>query len=127
MTLYINTSSHSEIIIALRSGSKIITQKKIIAPRHQAEKLVPAIDSLLKARKVELSDLENIIVANQGGSFTALRIGVITANALAYALRIPVIAEPRTRSKIKKFTDFNIVEPIYSSEPIIGTAKKFGL
>ncbi|MFA6995035.1 MAG: tRNA (adenosine(37)-N6)-threonylcarbamoyltransferase complex dimerization subunit type 1 TsaB [Patescibacteria group bacterium] len=127
MILYINTTSHDEIIIALRDSAKIIAQKKINAPRRQAEKLMPAIDRLLKEKKIKLTSLKKIIVANQGGSFTALRIGVITANALAYALQIPVEAEPKTDKKNKKFGRYTIVEPLYDREPTIGESKKFKL
>ena len=128
MILYIDTASHDEIIIALRSdekdGCKLMVQKKIVAPRQQAEKLVPAIDRLLRTKKVKLSDLTKIVVANRGGSFTSLRIGVITANALAYALKIPVVAEPRSPQPKKKFADYSIVEPIYDREPNIGVSQK---
>jgi len=135
MNLYINTASYDEIIIALQDGTKIIAQKKIIAPRQQAEKLVPTIDRLLKSKKIKLSALKKIIVANQGGSFTSLRIGVITANALGYALKIPVVAEkkitlktkgsaPESRRAQKKFAGYSLVEPVYDSEPNIGISKK---
>lgn len=127
MILYINTTSHDEIIIALRSGARVIVQKKIIAPRRQAEKLVLAISRLLKVQKFKLSDLKKIVVANQGGSFTALRIGVITANALAYALKIPVESEPQTTGKNKKFGRYSLVQPCYDREPTIGESKKFKL
>ena len=102
MILYINTVLNDEIIIALYNKKKLIAEKKIIAPRQQAEKLLPAIDKLLKAKKIKLSELEKISVENYGGSFTALRIGVITANALAYALKIPVEAKSKTAKKNKK-------------------------
>jgi len=124
MTLYINTASHDEIIIALRSDAKIVAQKKIIAPRQQAEKLMPAIDRLLREKRIKLSALKKIVVANRGGSFTALRIGVITANALAYALKIPVVAEGKTGQKNKKFAAYSLVEPLYDREPTIGKSKK---
>ncbi|MFA5887006.1 MAG: tRNA (adenosine(37)-N6)-threonylcarbamoyltransferase complex dimerization subunit type 1 TsaB [Patescibacteria group bacterium] len=124
MTLYINTTSHEEIIIALRDNEKTIVQKKFKAPRQQAEKLLPAIAKLLQDQKVKLQALKKIIVANQGGSFTSLRIGVITANALAYALKIPVEAEPKTKLKNKKFAVYSIVEPLYDREPTIGAPKK---
>jgi tRNA threonylcarbamoyladenosine biosynthesis protein TsaB len=124
MTLYINTVSHDEIIIALREGAKVLASKKIKAPRQQAEKLVPAIDALLKSQTIKLSALKKITVANCGGSFTALRIGVITANALAYALKIPVEAEPKTSIKNKKFGPYSLVEPVYDREPNIGISKK---
>jgi tRNA threonylcarbamoyl adenosine modification protein YeaZ len=124
MILYINTVSHDEIIIALRSGVKIIAQKKISAPRQQAEKLIPAIDRLLREKKIKLSALKKIVVANRGGSFTALRIGVITANALAYALKIPVMAESKGNKALKKFAAYAIVEPVYDREPTIGRSKK---
>jgi len=123
MTLYINTVSHDEIIIELRDSDNILASKKISAPRTQAEKLLPAIDKLLKAKKIKLNKLTKIIVANYGGSFTSLRIGVITANALAYALNIPVEAETKLR-KNKEFSGYSIVEPVYDREPNIGISKK---
>jgi len=123
MTLYINTTNRDEIIISLKDGDKILATKSINAPRTQAEKLLPAIDRLLKSKKIKLSDLEKIIVANYGGSFTSLRIGVITANALAYALKIPVISENKIK-KNKEFSGYSIVEPIYDREPNIGISKK---
>ncbi len=124
MTLYINTTSQDEINISLMRAENVLISKKIKAPRQQAEKLLPAINDLLIKNKVKLSDLEKIIVANHGGSFTSLRIGVITANALAYALKIPVEAEPKTSIKNKKFATYSIVEPIYDREPNIGVSKK---
>ena len=124
MILYINTASGEEIIIALYDKDKLIVSKKIMAPRQQSEKLLAAIDKLLKLKKVKLSDLKKIWVENYGGSFTSLRIGVITANALAYALRIPVEAKSKTKKKNKKFGAYSIVEPVYDREPNIGISKK---
>jgi len=124
MTLYINTASYDEIIIALRQAKKTIAQKKFLAPQRQAEKLLPAVASLLKAKKLKLNDLSEIVVANRGGSFTSLRIGVITANTLAYALQIPVKPEWPAKKRAKKFGQYAIVEPDYDREPTIGKAKK---
>jgi len=145
MILYINTTAHDEIIIALypdalSAGSQkkmplspvgAIARQKIKAVKNQAEKLVPAIDKLLQKNDVKLSALKKIIVAPRGGSFTSLRIGIITANALAYALKIPVEAEPVTgadgkiiKIKTKKFGSYSLVEPSYDREPNIGVSKK---
>jgi len=123
MTLYINTVNPDEIIVALRDRHKELASKKVKAARKQAEKLVPAIEQLLVSQKVTPKKLTKIVVANQGGSFTSLRIGVITANALAYALKIPVVAE-FMKKKNKKFGSFSIVEPSYDREPTIGISKK---
>ncbi len=124
MTLYINTADRENIIIALYQGAKTVAQKKIKAPRCQAEKLLPAIAALLKSRRLKPSALKKILVANRGGSFTALRIGIITANALAYALDIPVTPAFHAAGRVKKFADHTLVEPIYEREPSIGRPKK---
>lgn len=124
MTLYINTIAKDEITLALLQDDKILANKVIQAPRLQSEKLLPAIDRLLFSKKVSLKQLSKIVVANQGGSFTSLRIGVITANALAYALKIPVEAEPKTLRKNKIFSTYSIVEPMYDREPNIGISQK---
>jgi tRNA threonylcarbamoyl adenosine modification protein YeaZ len=121
-TLYINTASFDEIIIAIFASDKKIIQKKFKAAKSQAEKLLPAIDKLLKLKKINLSQLQKIVVVNSGGSFTSLRIGVVTANTLGYALNIPVESEAEIKT-VKKFSNYSIVEPIYNAEPNIGKAK----
>lgn len=130
MILFINTASHDEIIISLLSpeGKKIKT-KKFEAHRRQAEKLLPAVSKLLLVASKKLTDLKKIQVVISGGSFTSLRIGVVTANALAYALRIPVEAvsangEILKNQPAKKFDSYVIVTPQYDREPNIGIKKK---
>lgn len=103
---------------------EFICKKKFSSRRTQAEKLLPSIAKLLKANQLKLSDLKGIEAANRGGSFTSLRIGAVTANALGYALAIPVKGENGRAEKFKsKRLNFNLVKPRYDSEPKI-TAKK---
>lgn len=123
MTLYINTAQNQEIILSLASREKTIAFKKIKVNRQQAEKLLPAIDELITKADKKIKSIKKIVVADQGGSFTSLRIGVLTANALAYALKVPVVGESGKKSQ-KKFSGFTLVAPLYSAEPNIGKAKK---
>ena len=127
MTLYINTTQGDDIIIIIKDSDKAVAQKKFKAKYSQAEKLLPMVDKMLSQNNLKIKDIQKIKVANIGGGFTALRIGVVTANALGYALRIPIEPseslsgdsdEAENIVKSKRF-DFNIVEPIYSKEPNI--------
>jgi len=132
MILFINTTLNNEIELALKKDGKILACQNFSAPHQQSEKLLPGIDKLLKKNKIKLSDLTGIEVENRGGSFTSLRIGVVTANALGFALKIPVcpkitnyklqITNKNQKSKIKN-QKFSIVEPAYDREPNI-TLKK---
>jgi Inactive homolog of metal-dependent proteases, putative molecular chaperone len=130
MTLFINTASYDEIVIALlTSAGKKIKSKKFKAPRQQAEKLLPAVSKLLELQNKKLKDITKIQVVVTGGSFTSLRIGVVTANALAYALNILVEAvsadgEVLKNQAAKKFATYNIVTPQYDREPNIGVKKE---
>ena len=130
MILFIDTASYDEIVITLfHDDGKKLKTKKFKAPRQQAEKLLPAVAKLLSALNCSLSDLKKIQVVVAGGSFTSLRIGVVTANALAYALNIPVEAvsvngEVLKNQQDKKFESYNIVSPQYDKEPNIGVKKK---
>jgi len=123
MTLSINTTQGDQVMIAIEQGRRVIATKKFTAKYKQAEKLLPEIDRLLKSKKLSLSKIKKIKVDNRGGSFTALRIGVVTANALGYATRKPVQGVTKSYKKLPKVTKgfkrFNIVEPIYNKEPNI--------
>jgi tRNA threonylcarbamoyl adenosine modification protein YeaZ len=130
MILFINTASYDEIVIALLSADgKKIKSKKFKAARQQAEKLLPAVSKLLEIQNIKLTDLTKIQVVVTGGSFTSLRIGVVTSNALAYALNILVEAvsadgEILENQAAKKFATYNIVTPQYDREPNIGVKKE---
>jgi tRNA threonylcarbamoyladenosine biosynthesis protein TsaB len=123
MVLYIDTTKGHDIEVVLKKNGKAVAQKKITARYAQAEKLLPLIDRILKDNKFNLKDIKKIEVNNNGGSFTALRIGVVTANALGYALGLPVKGELGIRNWELGRKRFNVVEPIYSKEPNI-TQKK---
>ncbi|MBW3610120.1 MAG: tRNA (adenosine(37)-N6)-threonylcarbamoyltransferase complex dimerization subunit type 1 TsaB [Actinobacteria bacterium] len=59
--------------------------------RRHAETLVPAIDFICRQARVELDEIGAIAADVGPGLFTGLRVGVVTAKAMALALRVPVI------------------------------------
>lgn len=120
MVLMIDTTCGEEIKVSL-VGQGVNFSKKILAPRKQAEKLLPFIVKILNHQKIDWRQIEEIKVQNNGGSFTSLRIGVLTANALAYALGVPV--NPVDNQAVAVFSGIKVVKPCYQSEPNIGRAK----
>lgn len=113
LALYINTAEAELMIIGLQQGADFLVKEEIKAPRQQSEKLLVAIDQLLVKNKFNLSELKKIIVKQTGSSFTSLRIGVLTANALAYALKIPVVAAEGNDKLLSSQLGIRIVKPIY--------------
>lgn len=120
MTLIIDTSKTDFMIVSLDLDKKTY-RKKIKAPQQQSEKLLIAIEALLQRHAVSFRDLKKIKVQSEGSGFTALRIGVLTANALAYALKLPV--EALNGDPAVSFKGGKTVVPSYDSEPNIGQAK----
>ena len=121
MKLTIDTTNNTQVILTLvGSDGAVVASSVTEAFRQQGEKLLPAVARLLKKRKLELKDLDSIEVANGAGNYSSLRIGIVTANALAYALNIPV-TDQQGKSLAKE--GLQLVEPVYTGEPNIGQAK----
>ena len=123
MILYINTIKDDAEKIELKviKDGTIIMSAVEKARAQQSEKLIPTIIKVLHRAKVDIKKIKKIKIENSGGSFTALRIGVTTANALGYALNIPVVGT--IESKVKQ-SGFDVVEPIYNKNPDITISKK---
>ena len=58
--------------------------------KTHSQKVIPIIKSLLEMVDCKPEDIDLFAVANGPGSFTGLRIGVVTIKAMAYALNKPV-------------------------------------
>lgn len=120
MVLTIDTTLNDYIQISLLGGNKKIV-KKVKAPRLQTEKLLPLLVKMMVAKGIAWKDIKEVRVQNQGASFTSLRVGVLTANALAYALGIP--ARALVDGEVFAFPGGQAVRPHYASEPNIGKSK----
>lgn len=61
------------------------------AHRELAETIHVQISNLLKSHNKTFSNVEGIVVYKGPGSFTGLRIGIATANAVADSLGAPIV------------------------------------
>ena len=90
MILGIDTSTIVSSV-ALIDNNKVLAELNVQHKLTHSEMLMPNIDTLLKLGSVNKGDLTAIAVSIGPGSFTGLRIGLATAKALAYALKIPIV------------------------------------
>ena len=72
------------------SKSDVITSRYEIAPREHARRLSLMVDDLLLSNGITIGEIDLIAYGIGPGSFTGLRIGASAAQALAFALKVPV-------------------------------------
>lgn len=87
--LAINTASSLESV-ALFDKGKLLGEITWKGKRDETAKLLPTISRLLKQTRLTWKKLTRVLVVSGPGPFSALRIGVATANALAFALKLPL-------------------------------------
>ncbi len=89
MILYINTKEKDKTEITIKNGSLVIDQMEAVN-KHGSQVLLGLIDRILKKNNLDSSDLTAVEVEIGPGSFTGIRVGVSVAQALGFALNIPV-------------------------------------
>jgi tRNA threonylcarbamoyladenosine biosynthesis protein TsaB len=95
LTAALNSAMRQTMAAILENG-KVLAEKSWPAQKDEAEKIIPALQRLLKKHKRALRDVNEVFVVNGPGPFTGLRVGVTVANALAWS----------TGSRIKTATAF---------------------
>lgn len=91
MILIVNTANADYIEIITTEGGSDSKIVRVDGKYKQSEQLLTTIDGILKDDNKQLVDIAGIVVVSGPGGFTALRIGVVIANTLAYALKIPAV------------------------------------
>jgi tRNA threonylcarbamoyl adenosine modification protein YeaZ len=77
-------------LVALTNSEKIISIKQNTNPRTFVANTIPLIDELLKLDNTSLKELKGIIVGVGPGSFTGIKVAVLTAKMLALELKTPL-------------------------------------
>jgi len=112
MTLYIDTTQRLELVVKLLQNNRAVGEIRNAQSTNHAQHLLPAIERLLQDQGVAMKDISEIAVNPGPGSFTGTRVGVAVANALSFALGIPVNNLPAGQAR-----------PVYDREPNISKPK----
>ena len=127
MILAVKTNDDPAEIYLLSDTGKVVKEKKWPAERRLATELPGAIEELVGGR---FDDVTGLVVFAGPGSFTGLRIGVATMNALAYGLGRPIVGAggdnwlKNGQKLLSSGENHRIVQPEYGAPANITKPKK---
>ena len=79
------------VSVAVVDGEVVLAASELRSERRHAEDVTPMIDFVVKRAGLGLNELAAIAVNMGPGLFTGMRVGIASAQALAYALSLPLV------------------------------------
>jgi tRNA threonylcarbamoyladenosine biosynthesis protein TsaB len=92
---------------AVVEDGRIIAELSTQHAKTHSQKLVPMIEAMMGLLEMKLDAIDLFAAAIGPGSFTGLRIGVVTIKGLAYALKRPVVGIPSLDALAYSVRDFD--------------------
>jgi len=77
-------TSHQPGVVALAEGERIVGEQRMEESRRHTRELVPAAKLLLEQAGWKPGDVQGVVVSIGPGSYTGLRVGIMSAKTLAY-------------------------------------------
>lgn len=90
--LAIIETSHRSGWVALALGGRLLGARPLHEARRHTRDLAPMLRELLNEQGWKAADLEGVIVSRGPGSYTGLRVGLMSARTLAYATGCRLLA-----------------------------------
>lgn len=125
MILAIRSDKPQAELYLIDDAGEVVNKYEWQADRALADTLLAKINQFLNTSQTRKSDLAGLAIFTGQGSFTGLRIGTTVANALAYALGIPVVKASgrdwldEIPAQINRAKSGQYVTPDYDGEPNI--------
>ncbi|GAA4222339.1 tRNA threonylcarbamoyl adenosine modification protein YeaZ [Streptosporangium album] len=80
------------VTAALHDGERVLSESTTVDARRHGELLVPTIETVLREAGASLGDVTTVVAGSGPGPYTGLRVGLMTAQALATSLGVPAYA-----------------------------------
>jgi tRNA threonylcarbamoyladenosine biosynthesis protein TsaB len=77
--------------VAVARGETLLASRRLDEARRHARDLAPALAELLAEQGWRARQLEGIVVSRGPGSYTGLRVGIMSAKTLAYVIGCPLV------------------------------------
>ncbi|GGF42398.1 tRNA (adenosine(37)-N6)-threonylcarbamoyltransferase complex dimerization subunit type 1 TsaB [Marmoricola endophyticus] len=91
MLLGLDTAT-TRVTVALHDGERVVAQRTADEAMRHGELLAPAIEAVLAEVGALPSDVTAVAAGAGPGPFTGLRVGLVTARTMAFALGVPAYA-----------------------------------
>lgn len=78
--------------VALAQGDKLVGERRLQENRRNARDLAPFVAALLGEQGWRARDIQGVIVSRGPGSYTGLRVGIMSAKTFAYATGCALVA-----------------------------------
>jgi tRNA threonylcarbamoyl adenosine modification protein YeaZ len=88
--LWLGIDTSTSVTAALARPGHVLASRAVTATNVHVEQLMPLVSEVMAASGHVLADLAGIVVGIGPGPFTGLRVGIVTAQTLAYVLDVPV-------------------------------------
>ena len=88
--LWLGIDTSTGVTAALARPGHVLASRAVTATNVHAEQLMPLVSEVMAASGHVLADLAGVVVGIGPGPFTGLRVGIVTAQTLAYVLDVPV-------------------------------------
>ncbi len=85
-------TSHQPGLVGLALGDRLLARRQLESGRHNARDLAPAMAALLSELGWAARDLDAVAVGRGPGSYTGLRVGIMSAKTMAYVTGCPLVA-----------------------------------
>ena len=109
MELQIDTSTRYACVGLSLEGRSLVEIAWRSERNHSIE-LVPAINRALEQASAEIRELRAVFVASGPGGFSALRVGMSTAKAIAYTRSIPLVTVGTLELELHPYA--NLFQPV---------------
>ena len=86
--------------VALVRDNDLIAQERFAKGLRHGTDLVPALDRIVSTARIERSAVDLVVAGIGPGSYTGLRVGLASAKALAFALRVPLVGVPSSDAAV---------------------------